>query len=58
MFTQKQEHLRELVAFLVILTTKKNHTIAFSIMMQNYVGSSSKAKEFQDEICKILSELK
>ena len=38
------------------LTNKKNHTIAFSIMMQNYVGSSSKAKELQDEICKILSE--
>ncbi len=40
------------------LTTKKNNTIAFSIMMQNYVGSSSKAKEFQDQICRILAELK
>lgn len=39
------------------LTTKKNHTIAFSIMMQNYIGSSVKAKELQDEICKILSEI-
>ncbi len=39
------------------LTSKKNHTIAFSIMMQNYVGSSSKAKGFQDEICRILCEL-
>jgi len=38
------------------LTTKKNHKLAFSIMMQNYVGSSSKAKELQDEICKILSD--
>ena len=38
------------------LINKKSHTIAFSIMMQNYVGSSAKAKEFQDEICKILSE--
>ena len=38
------------------LTSKKNHTIAFSILMQNYVGSSSNAKELQDEICKILSE--
>ncbi|MBK7630316.1 MAG: D-alanyl-D-alanine carboxypeptidase/D-alanyl-D-alanine-endopeptidase [Ignavibacteriales bacterium] len=38
------------------LINKKSHTIAFSIMMQNYVGSSKKAKEFQDEICKILSE--
>jgi D-alanyl-D-alanine carboxypeptidase/D-alanyl-D-alanine-endopeptidase (penicillin-binding protein 4) len=40
------------------LTTRKNHLIAFSIMMQNYIGSSSKAKELQDEICKILSEIK
>jgi len=39
------------------LTNTKNNTIAFSIMMQNYVGSSSKAKEFQDEICRILSEI-
>jgi D-alanyl-D-alanine carboxypeptidase/D-alanyl-D-alanine-endopeptidase (penicillin-binding protein 4) len=38
------------------LTNKKNHTIAFSIMMQNYIGSSSKAKDLQDDICKILSE--
>lgn len=38
------------------LTNKKKHKIAFSILMQNYVGSSSKAKELQDEICKILSE--
>ena len=40
------------------LTTKKNHLLAFSIFMQNYVGSSSKAKNFQDEICKILAEYK
>ncbi len=40
------------------LTTIKNHTIAFSIMMQNYVGSSTKARELQDEICKVLSEIK
>jgi serine-type D-Ala-D-Ala carboxypeptidase/endopeptidase (penicillin-binding protein 4) len=38
------------------LTNKKEHLIAFSIIMQNYIGSSSKAKEIQDEICKILSE--
>jgi len=38
------------------LINKKSHTIAFSIMMQNYVGSSGRAKEFQDEICKLLSE--
>ena len=40
------------------LTTKGNHLIAFSIMMQNYVGSSAEAKKWQDEICRILSELK
>ena len=38
------------------LTTKKNHAIAFSILMQNYVGPSTKAKELQDEICRILAE--
>jgi len=38
------------------LTTKQNHLLAFSIMMQNYVGSSSKAKDLQDEICRILVE--
>lgn len=38
------------------LTNSKKHLIAFSIIMQNYVGSSSKAKDFEDEICKILSE--
>ena len=39
-------------------TAKNNHTIAFSIIMQNYIGSSAKAKEFQDEICRLLSEYK
>jgi D-alanyl-D-alanine carboxypeptidase/D-alanyl-D-alanine-endopeptidase (penicillin-binding protein 4) len=40
------------------LSTKQNHLIAFSIMMQNYIGSSTKAKKFQDEICRILAEIK
>jgi len=40
------------------LSTKNSHTLAFSIMMQNYVGSSNKAKELQDEICKLLAEMK
>jgi D-alanyl-D-alanine carboxypeptidase/D-alanyl-D-alanine-endopeptidase (penicillin-binding protein 4) len=40
------------------VTTQRNHTLAFSIMMQNFVGSSSKAREFQDVICKILAESK
>lgn len=37
------------------LTSKKKHTIAFSIMMQNFVGSSKRAKDLQDKICEILS---
>lgn len=32
------------------------HTLAFSIMMQSFVGSSKPARNFQDEICKILAE--
>lgn len=39
------------------LTNKEKHTIAFSILMQNFVGSASKAKKLQDEICKILVEI-
>ncbi len=35
---------------------KKNHLLAFSIIMQSYVGTSKKARNFQDEICKILAE--
>ena len=40
------------------LTTEKSHVIAFSILMQNYVGTSTKAKELQDDICRILTEHK
>lgn len=40
------------------LTNKKKHTIAFSILMQNFVGSASKAKKLQDEICEILVKAK
>ncbi|MGD8780416.1 MAG: D-alanyl-D-alanine carboxypeptidase/D-alanyl-D-alanine-endopeptidase [Ignavibacteria bacterium] len=36
------------------LTTSNNHLIAFSIMNQNYVGSSKKTRTFQDKLCKIL----
>lgn len=36
-------------------TTKQNHLVAFSIMMQNFVGSSNRAREFQDKICEIIS---
>lgn len=40
------------------LTSKENHLIAFSIIQQNYIGSSSTAKKFEDEICKIIYEYK
>jgi D-alanyl-D-alanine carboxypeptidase/D-alanyl-D-alanine-endopeptidase (penicillin-binding protein 4) len=38
--------------------TKNNHQIAFSIMMQNFVGSSKLARDLQDVICEILSQQK
>jgi D-alanyl-D-alanine carboxypeptidase/D-alanyl-D-alanine-endopeptidase (penicillin-binding protein 4) len=37
---------------------KNNHQIAFSIMMQNFVGSSKLARDLQDDICEILSQHK
>jgi D-alanyl-D-alanine carboxypeptidase/D-alanyl-D-alanine-endopeptidase (penicillin-binding protein 4) len=37
---------------------KNNHQIAFSIMMQNFVGSSKLARDLQDVICEILSQQK
>lgn len=37
------------------ITTRRNHLLAFSIMMQNFVGSSKQARDFQDKICEILS---
>jgi len=40
-----------------ILTNKQNHKLAFSIMMQNYVGSSNKIRKLQDRICEILAEI-
>lgn len=40
------------------LKTKNDHLIAFSIIIQNYKGSSKTARNFQDEICKLLSEYK
>ena len=38
------------------LTAKNNHLLAFSILIQNYKGSSKTARDFQDEICKLLIE--
>lgn len=40
------------------VSTKNNHALAFSIMMQNFVGSSKQARNLQDEICKILADYK
>jgi len=38
------------------VTAKNGHLIAFSIMIQNYVDESSKARSFQDKICELLAE--
>ncbi len=38
------------------VTDKKNNLLAFSIMMQNFTGSSKRARDFQDKICEILAE--
>lgn len=40
------------------LTSANNHLIAFSIFIQNYSGSAKRARQIQDEICRILSEYK
>lgn len=39
------------------LTTKNGALISFSILTQNFVGSSRTARNFQDQICEILSNL-
>ena len=36
------------------IQTKKNHTLAFSVMIQNYTGNSNEARKFQDKICEII----
>ncbi|MBN1638395.1 MAG: D-alanyl-D-alanine carboxypeptidase/D-alanyl-D-alanine-endopeptidase [Ignavibacteriales bacterium] len=40
------------------LTAANGNQIAFSILIQNFVGSSSTARNIQDEICKILCKMK
>ncbi len=35
---------------------KKGNMIAFSILVQNYVGSSKQARDFIDKVCEILAE--
>ncbi|MCL6100670.1 MAG: D-alanyl-D-alanine carboxypeptidase/D-alanyl-D-alanine-endopeptidase, partial [Bacteroidetes bacterium] len=36
------------------IQTRKNHTLAFSVMIQNYIGNSSAARKLQDKICEII----
>lgn len=38
------------------VTAKNKHLLAFSIMIQNYLGSSSRATKIQNEICRVLAE--
>ncbi len=37
-------------------TSKKGDQIVFSILLQNFVGSSKKAREIQDAICEMMTE--
>lgn len=39
------------------VTAKNKHSIAFSILIQNYIGGKSNASRFEDEICKLLAEI-
>lgn len=38
------------------LKNKKDHLLAFSILIQNYVGTSKQARDFIDSICVVLAE--
>jgi D-alanyl-D-alanine carboxypeptidase/D-alanyl-D-alanine-endopeptidase (penicillin-binding protein 4) len=38
------------------ILSKNNHTIAFSVLIQNYTGGSNQARTIQDNICKIIFE--
>ena len=38
------------------VTSKNGHLLAFSMLVQNYVGSSKIGRSFQDKICNILAE--
>lgn len=40
------------------LTAANGNTLAFSILIQNHVKNSVKARQLQDEICKILADYK
>ncbi len=39
------------------MNAQNGDLISFSILTQNYVGSSSIAREFQDKICEIFTEI-
>lgn len=38
------------------LTTRQNHLLAFSILIQNYSGKAGMPRRFQDKICELLIE--
>jgi len=38
------------------LQTKNGNLLAFTLLMQNYVGSASKTRFIQDKICELLFE--
>jgi len=40
------------------LTAGNNHDIAFSILIQNFVGSSKTAQDYQEKICEIIYEMR
>lgn len=40
------------------VTTRRNHILAFSVMMQNFVGSAKRVRDLQDKILEILAEAK
>lgn len=40
------------------VTAANGNLIAFSILIQNHVGQTSKAREIQDQICRILADYK
>ncbi len=40
------------------VTSENDHKIAFSILIQNYTGNSSPARDFEDKICEMLAEYK
>jgi D-alanyl-D-alanine carboxypeptidase/D-alanyl-D-alanine-endopeptidase (penicillin-binding protein 4) len=39
------------------LKSKSNHMIAFSILIQNYVGPAKQARDIQDQICEMIYQL-